>query len=253
MIPEKMDLGTLEIKADGNNVPQMDYSCEDTVNARVIFREHKEELLKYINKYNSILGCVAWLTDYDLLKALATKKIVSIIVQKEDFLRPDIDGGGKSKKLSELYNSLPTGNRLNLPLSMIAGELSLASDPTLEAIRCMGNHNKDKSPAFPRMHHKFLIFTNDFESRSEEDSDANSDDLFRGFSLYDWKPSKGDCVWTGSYNLSQTATRSLENAVVLQSPRVVEAYVNEWDQIVALSEPLDWKSTWCNPQWFIGT
>ena len=61
------------------------------------------------------------------------------------------------------------------------------------------------------------------------------------------------CVWTGSYNISQTATKSLENAVVIRDQVIAEAYFNEWSQIMALSEPLDWESEWVAPEWRIGT
>lgn len=225
-------LRDLDIMTDSGPRSQTDYSCEGYANVRVIFDGQKEALLEYINKYKQVVGCVAWLTDDDILKALATKEFVSIIVQKEDFLRPDIKGS--KSQLRELYDSLPSVERC---LVAGASHLSMAGDSTLEAIRCVGNHNYDKKPAFPRMHHKFLVFTDNLAQ----------DDLFPL-----WSPSKEDCVWTGSYNLSHTAVRSFENVVVLQSSKIVEAYVNEWEQIVALSEPLDWKYTWATPEWHIG-
>ena len=61
------------------------------------------------------------------------------------------------------------------------------------------------------------------------------------------------CVWTGSYNISQTAAKSLENAVVIRDQVIAQAYFNEWSQIMALSEPLDWESEWVAPEWRIGT
>jgi len=61
------------------------------------------------------------------------------------------------------------------------------------------------------------------------------------------------CVWTGSYNISKTAAKSLENVVIIHDKMVAEMYFNEWSQITALSEPLDWESEWCDPEWRIGT
>ena len=144
-------LRDLQIITDRGTLPQQDYSCEDYTNVRVIFDLHKEALLEYIDEYNTIAGCVAWLTDYDILEALATKEFVSIIVQKEDFLRPDIKGS--KGQLRQLYNSLPSSQRRCVEDLF---PLSYCGDPTLEAIRCVGNHNTDKKTAFPRMHHKFL-------------------------------------------------------------------------------------------------
>ena len=232
------DLRTLGIQTDGAEIPQSDFGCEDTANVRIIFREHKAELLNYIGKYNSVVGCVAWLTHYEILDALAEKDFVSIIVQKEDFLRPDINSSMTAVR--KRYNAIPSGDRTDV--FTIAGDLSLAGDPTLDAIRCMGNHNSQKSPAFPKMHHKFLVFTNNLACPTEEERLS-----------YIWRPAEGDCVWTGSYNLTRVANRSLENVVILESPTIVEAYANEWAQVLALSEPLNWESTWCTPEWRIGT
>ena len=53
--------------------------------------------------------------------------------------------------------------------------------------------------------------------------------------------------------LSNTATKSLENTVIIHSKKVAQAYFNEWAQITALSEPLDWESEWSAPEWRIGT
>ena len=60
-------------------------------------------------------------------------------------------------------------------------------------------------------------------------------------------------VWTGSFNFTNNAERSFENAVVLEEPSIVQAYFKEFQQIAALSEPLDWESEWVEPEWRIGT
>ena len=44
-----------------------------------------------------------------------------------------------------------------------------------------------------------------------------------------------DLVWTGSYNVTANATRSLENGLFIKSPEVVEAYRCEWRQILLSS------------------
>lgn len=76
---------------------------------QVYFRNIERHLLRYIDETNVVLGCVAWLTSEPILEALATKDYISIIVQKEDFLRPDIDTGNRNswkKWLQEKYMSL---------------------------------------------------------------------------------------------------------------------------------------------------
>jgi phosphatidylserine/phosphatidylglycerophosphate/cardiolipin synthase-like enzyme len=60
-------------------------------------------------------------------------------------------------------------------------------------------------------------------------------------------------VWTGSFNPTANGTRSRENAVVIESESIARAYAREWFQVYAISEPLDWESVWCQPQYRIGT
>ena len=47
-------------------------------------------LIGLMRQYEAAVGCVAWLTHFDILDAMARLKTVSIVVQKEDFLRPDM-------------------------------------------------------------------------------------------------------------------------------------------------------------------
>ena len=82
------------------------------------------------------------------------------------------------------------------------------------------------------MHNKFLVFCT-FE-----------------YEPFAYRPY---AVWTGSFNLTFNASMSLENVVVIQSPVLAGAYLNEWAQILALSEPLDWEQEWVAPTWRIGT
>ena len=228
------------------------------VEIEAIFRQHKERLLGLINDYPYVLGCVAWLTDFDILSAMQKMDHVSIVVQKEDFLRPDLNSSnGFAKKLRESYSLLPTAFERH-SVDGIVSDLSLAGDPTIDPIRCMGNHNSDKIHSFPRMDNKFLIFTENipihdnvpatFGYAAEDYSADNKLDFPRLLGVSDTA-----CVWTGSYNISQTATKSLENAVVIRDQVIAQAYFNEWSQIMALSEPLDWESKWCAPEWRIGT
>ena len=116
--------------------------------------------------------------------------------------------------------------------------LSVASDPIIQPVRCIGNHNRDKKPAFPRRHNKFLVFCDTHETGADLDYDC----VVRPYA-----------VWTGSFNFTRNAAMSLENALVLTDSSVVTAYFKEWGRILAVSELLDWKSEWCEPQWRIGT
>ena len=60
-------------------------------------------------------------------------------------------------------------------------------------------------------------------------------------------------VWTGSYNLSENAGQSWENALIIRDPVIAGAYLNEWSQLFTFSEPLDWRSEYIAPEWRIGS
>jgi len=218
-----------------NYVNQEDYSITSTnSDIEIIFRNHKKRLLEIISCYPYVIGCVAWLTDLDILHAMSNMEHVSIIIQKEDFLRPDSVVGDLDwkQKLRLSYESLPSKfTRTNV--DGLINILSYRGNTFLDPVRCMGNMNIENTHAFPRMHNKFLVFThgNDSELCISEDS----------------------CVWTGSYNLSATSARSFENVVVIHDKSVSQAYFKEWNQITALSESLDWTSEWSEPEWRIGS
>ena len=172
-------------------------------------------------------------------------KGVAIVVQKEDFLRPDLGADDKWKcRLRTSYDALKTisNDRLEWGGRLVAN-LSVCGDGTIQPVRCVGNHNRDKRMAFPRMHNKFLVFC-----RPEDYSPKEREE--RGWRTFDPKPY---AVWTGSFNFSKNAGMSLENALFLTDAKLVQAYFDEWEQIVTISEPLDWETDWAAPEWRIGT
>ena len=208
------------------------------------FRNIEELLIEKIIDYKDdlIIGCVAWLTSYRILDALAKCKNVQIIVQKEDFLRPDLKTKDRNSWKNILHNKY---NKITCEMALFQFSepmeyLSFACDPTVEGVRCVGNHNSEKSPAFPRMHNKFLVFC-----RTTKNQD-NSDFRYWPVSL-----------WTGSFNLTQNATYSLENAICLTDStgknELINSYLKEHHQIFTISEKLNWESTWIEPQFRIGT
>lgn len=237
------DLNQLKIQADTLNHSEVQLSDYQTASndgkTDVYFRNIETHLLRHIAAADVVLGCVAWLTSEPLLKALA-KKQVSLIVQKEDFLRPDADVVGHWKsRLRDLYSAIPaTLCRYDegFQSTSLYG-MSCATDPTIDAIRCVGNLNSSKSPAFPRAHHKFVVFC--------KQVDVPESEFGGGFAPYE--------VWTGSFNFTKNATASLENAVAMRDLNVVGAYFREYSQIAAISEPLNWTKEWVAPEWRIGT
>lgn len=243
---ENIDLNRSKIENDsgpGNSGKQslFDYSIDNiNANVSIIFRNHKQILLQKISQYNCVLGCIAWLTDFEIIKALSKVKYVCIIIQKEDFLRPDLNASKSWKnELRTAYNALPIFIRYNFR-GLIAS-LSYCSGEN-DAIRCIGNYNRDKKPAFPRMHNKFLVFSNYIEGKQ-----VDVDDSYIA-PIIDHQE-----VWTGSYNLTKNAEKSLENVILIKSSTIAEAYYHEFSQILALSEPLDWETDWSAPEFRIGS
>src|SRR5438552_524921 len=69
-----------------------DFSTSNTdVSVQVYFKNVESHLIQHIESADVVVGCVAWLTSPAILAALSKKNGVSIIVQKEDWLRPDLD------------------------------------------------------------------------------------------------------------------------------------------------------------------
>jgi len=233
--PPVVDLTQIAIaRADGPDLEQENHSAaKAAVDVEAVFRRHRDRLLGLVAEYPYVLGCVAWLTDMRILDALATRKGVSILVQKEDFLRPDLDGAADfAVTLRRAYERIPTLSRYWAP--GIAPSLSVCCDDSAGPVRCVGNYNAEKHPAWPRMHNKFLVFCT---KRPGEHEDAL----------------RPECVWTGSYNITFNAQKSFENAVILRDQDIAAAYAREWAQILALSEPLDWEAGWCVSEYRIGT
>jgi len=242
-----INLHQLRIPVDGDaDQPLQDYSTKIASpkmdSMEVIFRNQEQRLLKLIKEFKNggIFGCIAWLTSFPVLKALASCKNVSIIVQKEDFLRPDINIKNTVRwkaDLWTLYNGI-TCEMERHQFKSPMGDLSFAAGTQVDGIRCVGNHNYEKLPAFPRAHNKFLVFC---KVKNENDKT-------------EYNPV---AVWTGSYNITKTSTESFENVLYFTdlsgSNAIINAYLMEHHQIFALSEPLNWESVWTSPEFRIGS
>jgi hypothetical protein len=268
--------------ADGEDRELRDLSLEGK-SIRIYFKELKGRLIRCIEDADYVFGCVAWLTDFDILEALSHKKGVAIVVNKEDFLRPDrkVNGDTFRRRLHGLYGNLP-GNTDRYEFNGIVRQLSVGSDPGVEAVRCCGVRTRDRFG--PRMHHKFAVFaravprpasgrtyscscwkccgepppvagslTEKFGGRHW---DGMREILVRPGEVVDgepWWPWQPYRVWTGSFNWTNNATRSFENAVVIDNDQIAKAYYQEFQQVLALSESLDWESDYVDPEWRIGT
>jgi hypothetical protein len=250
----EINLNDLKISTDGgplslanNNVMLKNVSFDKT---EVFFRELEKELIKKISEFKNglIFGSIAWLTSDNILDALAKCSYVQIVVQKEDFLRPDLNSPSNAKdwkaRLRKKYDQLSfLGDRYDCRKPIC--DLSILGDPSVDPVRCLGNHNAYKKSAFPRAHNKFLVFCKFLK-------EPNIKSRERQEIIYDPVG-----VWTGSFNLTKNASMSFENALYIEDKsgqnKILNAFLDEHHQIFALSEPLDWTTHWSEPEFRIGT
>jgi len=228
-----------------SNLNRLDLTVEDwgqitrvsktkSGNVTVFFDNLETSLIELISQANAVIGCVALLTNDQIFLAMSQKP-ASLIVQKEDFLRPD---KVSKPELHRLYHNLDNAGHLypndfmvggmGVNMQAIASGLNLNLHVNmLDSVRCLGNVRKGKAQAEALMHHKFLVFCQ-FEGALDEDS----------------RIAIPYAVWTGSFNLTWNGTRSLENAVLIEDRSVAEAYTEEFLYLYAFSEKLNWESEW---------
>lgn len=203
-----------------------------TAPARVeaMFFDLRSRLIQEIELADAIVGCVAWLTDGPILAALAKVPYgVQIVVQKEDFLRPDSPGVGRVD-IRRMYEALPRFEMYCMP--GIASSLNACCPGNSAPVRCIGAVQESRRNAIARSHHKFCVFLKRVERRNEYYTEE----------VYDvFVPNR---VWTGSFNWTWNASRSLENAVLIDSPKIAERFALEWSKAYAVSEALDWSHQW---------
>jgi phosphatidylserine/phosphatidylglycerophosphate/cardiolipin synthase-like enzyme len=228
------------VNVEGDNTSLKDNSAKTKDGKiEVFFRQIKDNLIKEIKESDIIVGCVAWLTDPDILEAMSKLKGVSIVVQKEDFLRPDLDSKRKGinrKKLRKRYDNLKA-NLERSEFDNILPKISYCSNPLMESVRCVGHQ---RNFCTPLMHNKFIIFC-----KSKKIKEPGEDFFTRKIIPY--------AVWTGSFNFSLNSSTSLENAIVIKDPIIAKAYYKEFGQIYAISEPLDWTAEYIEPTERIGS
>ena len=196
---------------------------------RVIFRDIGEEMIHWVSQYDVILGGMYRMTNASVLQSLSQKKGVSIILQKDDVIR--------NPKYRRLYdNCAPIDDSYYQKASLLYG------DRPLEAFRSIGFHRYKK--VMESMHHKFMVGVN-MESCSDDYSLCSLDHTFD--IDYPMPKPHVKSVWTGSFNATDTALSSLEDAVIIDEPEVARAYYHEWEYLLAMSESLDWIDSRPNP------
>jgi hypothetical protein len=213
-------------------------TTSETGNISVHFRDLDQKLAQYISQAEAVVGAVAWLTHEHILEELAKKKLVAIVVQKDSF----------SEKTKNLYEKLPPF-KWQAMFTGIIDNISSYDDShkNWKAIRCVGTYKKSTRPL---MHNKFLIFCT-IQYMDFIDDTLMASGIKESLCYVEVPFLYPYAVWTGSFNISKNAVNSLENALYITDPKIVNAYYDEWCQIQALSEELNWKNDCMTPQWRI--
>lgn len=89
---------------------------------------------------------------------------------------------------------------------------SLTSFSSYPPIASIGSTAEQKGEIVPLMHHKFLVFI---------------DKNLRPYS-----------VWTGSFNMTNNASRSLENATLICGDGIAQEYYDEWARLIKVASPI---------------
>ncbi len=218
----------------------------------VLFDDLVPQLCQLIKTYPVVVGCVAWLSNRTVLEALAeAKSHCSFIVQKEAYLKDSAVGTKQDKwglgtKLHHLYSELK-GIKIRRDLQgqsevsncflPSALDSTRSTDETDDPVRCVGVIDSAKSRGMmSKMHHKFLVF-GEWEGGEDEGEGEGHRYL------------SPKAVWTGSFNLTETACKSLENATILRDPIIARAYYHEWAHVWSLSESCNYRFTASKPEW----
>lgn len=212
----------------------------------VYFSNIEQNLIAQIRDYPVIVGAVSWITNLNILSALAECQAVSILVQKENYLKRTSKNSKNSKnsKRNHSYEDklLDAYDRLKCDITLDQFESfenfnnkNVQYTGSIQPIRCVGNQNAGNVAAFPKMHNKFIVMC-----YWEYVQDASTGDI--GMKL------RPEQVITGSFNFTNVATASLENIVVINSVEIARAYLIEYAQILTISEPLEWTSEIISPE-----
>lgn len=201
----------------------------------------RDNLLRVIRSHGAgklVVGCVAWLSDPDIVAALAACEGVLLIVNKEDYSKY---GSGK---MLDLYATLP---RFKAPLWKVFGHLKTplsALDLKLKngssryhSVRAFGapsglsDGKKTSFAASSGLEHcKYLIFFGE-----ELDPETGETRLF---------PER---VWTGSMNMTKASGGHHENAIEIHDRCLANGYFADFSVTFMQSVPVTSKSASSTP------
>ncbi len=169
----------------------------------------KTHLLEWISKQECVVGCVAWLTNKEILEALPKK--CCIVMQKEDWLRPDYDGSHPAQYSKNLYTGPSSLYRQDF--SGLDCMNSSCYKP-IDKFRLFGVAVEGKYGR-PLMHHKFMIGMESYNEKKVCEIGEYENRRYRPIS-----------VWAGSFNMSKGSVRNCDMTFIAGS-EVAAFFYNE--------------------------
>lgn len=261
-----------------DRTPQEDYSVRGE-SAELVLRNHAQRCIEMIRKSDKVFGCIAWITHPEILDALAeplewskAERRVQIIVNKEDFLRPDYTDK-VSRNETSFYNELRSkydrlGGGVNTYLEVgrrfVETSTGWNCNLDVESLRCVGLSLKQRWS--PKMHHKFAVFMRGCGNGSGAHLSHKDTDSEAYVTYVPWHDhysatasrhlSCGKCheegcfaaAWIGSFNWTKNAGKSFESVVITEDKEIVNSLLWEHSQLLLMSEPLDWNSPYVDPE-----
>ena len=177
------------------------------------FRESFFNILKSLSRGGerrlTVVGCVAWLSDPQVIDELAKYcENVFLIVNDEDF---SSWGNGKTHLL---YDRLPWCKRSLCKLFSHLSDsyIPMKGEGTFAPVRTI-----EKTYDSHLMHNKYVIFM----LRSEQTGLLQC-----------------ESVWMGSVNFTKNSLNNLESSVYMEDGRVAKAFFNDFTNLFLLSRPL---------------
>lgn len=107
------------------------------------FRYLVPRLIEHIQAANAVFGCVTWLPHPEIMDALRGRH-TAIVVQKEDFLSPDLGDNAFWKRDLRRRNDAQNCWFSRFDFGNMIGSLSTGGHARINAVRRVGNFNRER-------------------------------------------------------------------------------------------------------------
>jgi hypothetical protein len=172
-----------------------------------IFGDKRSALLAWIEGQECIVGCVAWLSDPQILMALNRTELSEVVMQRE-------------AHLSRYGAMMPEHPSSIAALYQATHDYAPHTHGGLRVrYRLIGSSNHGKRPV---MHHKFLVGCRLVLCRRPEG---------QALKIVPFS------VWYGSWNMTRNAQND-DSALILHDMTVSQLFYKEWRRLWADSEPI---------------